>query len=212
MAARDLPARILKRAAKASVEIPPEVAAQAARYLELLAKWNEKINLTALHVDPPNDEAVDRLVVEPFVALRYFRPEDRVVVDVGSGGGSPALPLKIARPDLHFVLVESKVRKAAFLREAVRQLQLPNVEVENRRLEDLAARDERRGRADVVTLRAVRLDAERVRVLASLLRPGGRLFAFAGPGFVASVLKSTADVQTLLPWLQSRLVMAEVGQ
>ena len=142
-------------------------------YLELLARWNTRINLTALPVEPLADEAVDRLVIEPLEAARHVNGTDRVAVDIGSGGGSPAIPLKLAAPHLHMVLVESKVRKAAFLREVVRTLGLGDIEVANCRFEAFESAP-----VHLVTLRAVRPDLKLIMGITSLLRTEGRLFWF----------------------------------
>jgi len=208
VAPRDLPARIARRAAGAAVVLQPDLSAALAAYLELLARWNAKINLTALDVDPPDDEAIDRLVVEPLAAARHVRGADRLVIDVGSGGGSPALPLKLAVPQLRFVLVEAKARKAAFLREAVRHLTLNDVRVENHRVEDLAARGNLRGAADVVTVRAVRIDPELLEVLQGLLTPGGRVFVFTGPEPDQTLSGSGWRTEPLVPSLRSRLAIS----
>lgn len=150
-------------------------------YLALLARWNRTINLTALHVDPPDDAAMERLIHEPTRAASLIPKDALLAVDLGSGGGSPAIPLKIACPWLAFVLVESRTRKCAFLREAVRQLGLVDVTVVHEVFEDLA--DERRdlaGAADVVTFRAVRADEPFWSVVLWLLNPTGRALWFGG--------------------------------
>src|SRR5207302_49744 len=97
-------------------------------------------------------------------------------MDVGSGGGSPAIPLKIAHPSARLTMVESRSRKAAFLREVSRQLELSDTSVENERVEALADRSPEA--AELITVRAVRLDAELTRVLRGLLQPSGRLAMF----------------------------------
>jgi 16S rRNA (guanine527-N7)-methyltransferase len=195
VATRDLPSRIARRATKVGAAIPAPLARQLAAYLELLARWNRKINLTGLRVDPPDEEAIDRLVIEPVAAAKFLAPEDRVALDVGSGGGSPALPLKLAVPRLRFVLVESKVRKAAFLREAVRELGLEDVRVENRRLEDLEVPAEL---ADVATLRAVRIDRGLTTALGRFVRPGGRVFAFGADELKASEAVAAIQMHVLV--------------
>ena len=171
----DLRARIRARASRAGADVDETLARRLAAYLEILARWNRKINLTSLDVDPPSDEAIDRLVIESVVAATFVNADEHVVLDVGSGGGSPALPLKLALPRLRFILVESKVRKAAFLREAVRHLELDGVEVENRRVEDLGGMA---SRVDLVTLRAVRVDESLEAAIRGVLRSAGRIFLF----------------------------------
>ena len=201
-------ARIADRASRVGIAIETGVSQQLAEYLQLLARWNRRINLTALKVDPPTDEAIDRFLIEPLVAAGRIEPSDRLAVDVGSGGGSPALPMKIAAPALKMVLVESRVKKCAFLREAVRHLGLTDVTVENERVEDLATRSELQGAADLVTMRAVAPGHELWGSIRALLRPGGRLFWFGGradepfPNGIESgthqIVATTPDNQVLI--------------
>lgn len=178
MAEREIVNRLSRRLSKAGVEAPPELLSDLAAYVELLAKWNRKINLTALAVDPLTDDAVDRLIVEPVLAARRVEPVDRVAIDVGSGGGSPAIPFMLASPSIRLIMVEVKVRKCAFLREALRQLAIERGSVENCRLEELLPRADLHECADVVTVRAVRPDRKLLTAIQAFLRPGGRLFMF----------------------------------
>mgnify|MGYP001582936139 CR=1 FL=1 len=148
-------------------------------YYELLELWNRKISLTA--IDEP-DEAIDRLLVEPLLAARHLPATARSVLDVGSGGGSPAVPVKLARPDLSLTMVESKARKAAFLREVVRQLRLTGVHVEAARYEELLTRPDLHEAFDVITLRAVKIDARIMMNLQAFLKPGGSFCLFRSTG------------------------------
>ncbi len=147
-------------------------------YLRLLTHWNSKINLTALPLTPPTDQTFDRLLVEPLGASRYIEDKPLVWFDLGSGGGSPAIPMKIARPALRLTMVESKERKAAFLRDAIRTVELINASVRNERFEDIASDPALSGTVDVVTVRAVKADENLFNAATSLLREGGRLFLF----------------------------------
>jgi len=132
----------------ASSQLPPGARAQLASYLDLLAKWNRVYNLTAIrdrqrmqshHVD-------DALAVLPYVPAK----EACRLLDVGSGGGIPGIPLAIARPGLRVVLLDANTKKAAFLQQAVIELALANVRVVASRIEDF--RDD--ARFDVVISRA----------------------------------------------------------
>jgi 16S rRNA (guanine527-N7)-methyltransferase len=161
--------------ALAGARVSPEQAAGLARYLDVLRKWNQKSNLTAFELSPPSDAAIDRLIVEPIVASRRLLPADRLLIDIGSGGGSPAIPLRLMAPQLRVVLVEARTRKSAFLREVVRQLGLEGTDVENRRFEELAGRSELQGKADVVTMRAVRIGSVFWVNTRNMLRLSGRL-------------------------------------
>ncbi|MBE3071831.1 MAG: class I SAM-dependent methyltransferase [Acidobacteria bacterium] len=104
-----------------------------------------------------------------------------MMLDIGSGGGSPAIPLKLASPASRLIMVEAKTRKSAFLREAVRHLQLADTVVETARFEELLTRPDLHEAIDVVTVRAVRVELRVLMGLQAFLRPGGDLFLFRGP-------------------------------
>jgi 16S rRNA (guanine527-N7)-methyltransferase len=176
--ARDFRNRLMRRARRANASVAPEIVQPLEAYFRLLERWNAKINLTALPLRPPTDETFDRLFVEPLAVARYIANDPGVWLDFGSGGGSPAIPLKVARPRLTLTMVESKVRKAAFLREAVRTLKLPGAEVENARFEALARTPDWSRAVDLITVRAVRADPRLLTTAAELLSPEGRLFLF----------------------------------
>jgi 16S rRNA (guanine527-N7)-methyltransferase len=121
------------------------------------------------------------LLIEPLVAARYVADSARNWLDVGSGGGSPAIPLKIVQPCAKLTMVESKARKAAFLREAARAVGLNDVRVENQRFETVADSAEPQT-IDLVTMRAVRGDASLFAGIRRVLTPNGRVFLFYSPG------------------------------
>jgi 16S rRNA (guanine527-N7)-methyltransferase len=170
--------RLARRAKAAGLQVRPDVVDALETYLRLLTRWNAKVNLTALPLDEPTDETFDRLFIEPLAAARIVDDSWTPWVDVGSGGGSPAIPLKLARLKLDLILVESKARKAAFLREVVRELGLTGTSVETSRFEELAGRPDGQASTGLLTLRAVRIDQKLIKSMARLLRPGGRLLTF----------------------------------
>ena len=183
MSSREFRDKLRRRAKRASLELSPELANALERYFLLLAKWNAKINLTSFQLEPSgHDEAIDRLLIEPVVAARHVPASAQSAIDIGSGGGSPALPLALACPRLALRLVESKTRKAVFLREAIRELELPRVTVETSRFEQLLTRPELHEGLDLVTIRAVRVEPRTLVSLQAFLKPAGQLFLFRGPG------------------------------
>ena len=155
------------------MSLPPELAARLAAYYQLLSHWNRTINLTSLS-DP--SEAVDRLLLEPVAAAAHL-PRAEELIDLGSGGGSPAIPLALAAGVRRLVMVESRARKAAFLREALRELGM-NGSVEALRFEELAERAPFHAGFDLASVRAVRLDASLFNTLSTLLRPQGHAALF----------------------------------
>jgi 16S rRNA (guanine527-N7)-methyltransferase len=174
----DAASHLVERARLAGVEIPAVLQEKLLAYYEVLTRWNRKINLTSLS-NP--DEAVDRLLLEPVVAAAEL-PKSVRLLDLGSGGGSPAIPLALALGAPSLVMVESRHRKAAFLREAARVVELSAV-VEAVRFEELEARSSYRGEMDVVSIRAVRMDTSTLDLAGRFLKSGGivALFASASP-------------------------------
>ena len=107
---------------------------QIQQYIKILLTWNEKINLTAIR-DPL--EMLYRHFCECMYAAEAIPLKSGRLADVGSGGGFPGLPLKIMRPELQVFLVESNIKKVAFLAEVIRELGLKGAQVLARRYEEL---------------------------------------------------------------------------
>ena len=172
--------RVRRLCDSVGVNLTADTEAVIEGYIRLLTAWNARMNLTALDIEGPSDSDLARLVVEPMAASRHIQADARKVIDLGSGGGSPAIPLKAICPHLAMTMVESRTRKAVFLKETVRALALKDAEVIDARFEAVAMRPEFSGAADVVTVRAVRVDDNLVSSAATLLRPGGTLLLFSG--------------------------------
>jgi 16S rRNA (guanine527-N7)-methyltransferase len=147
---------------------------QLAAYLALLAKWNKTYNLTAIR-EPQRmitHHLLDALAVVPHLPT----PAGLRILDVGSGGGVPGIPLAIARPDAHVVMIDSNHKKAAFLMQAAIELGLPNIESHAVRVEDYAPA----APFDVVISRAFSDLAAFAAVAVRHLAPLGKMFAMKG--------------------------------
>ena len=92
MTSREFVERLSRRAQHAGESVAAAVQQQFEEYFGLLTHWNAKINLTALPLGSPTDETFDRLLVEPLVAAKYIPDSARLWLDLGTGGGSPAIP------------------------------------------------------------------------------------------------------------------------
>jgi 16S rRNA (guanine527-N7)-methyltransferase len=188
MTAREFKDRLSRRGKKAGVAIPGPLADQLWVYFQLLAKWNSKINLTGLDLAEPTPEGLDRLLIEPLMAAS-FGDGAASLIDIGSGGGSPALPLALALPGVRLVMVEVKTRKSVFLREAARELGLANATVATARHEALLTDPSLHEAFDLLSVRAVRVEARVFSQLQTFVRPGGHLLQF----------RSTTQAMPLLP-------------
>jgi 16S rRNA (guanine527-N7)-methyltransferase len=176
----DLKARLHERAAGEGIVVSDALASRLVVYFELLRRWNRTINLTSLTDSNESiDDAIDRLLLEPLAAAAAL-PHRAALADLGSGGGSPAIPLALATESSRLLMVESRSRKVAFLREAAREVGL-SAAVEPVRFEELASQATHRGCFDIVTIRAVRRDTAALTAAAGLLRPNGLVALFRGP-------------------------------
>ena len=214
MTSREFQDRLTRRARRAGVTLPPALAEQLEAYYRLLATWNTKINLTGLRPSEFSPDAFDRLLIEPVVAAKYVAAGTSRMLDVGSGGGSPAIPLALTIPNARLLMVESKTRKSVFLRDAVRVLGLKDTDVVTARFEELLSRPDLHEAHDLVTIRAVRVESRVLASLQAFAKPGGEVFLFRGSG----PSDPSENVTPPLTWkatypliesLRSRLVVLE---
>lgn len=196
--------RLASRSAAARLTLTSELSEKLVAYYELLERWNRKINLTSLNTP---DEAIDRLLLEP-VAAASALPSSPHLIDLGSGGGSPAIPLALALQSRLLVMVESRSRKAAFLREAARQLGLAAT-VENARFQEV------RGYAsafDLVTIRAVRIDEPTLATAAGFAKAGGSIALFQSATSPALALREPLQLETTtVLFNETRLLLLSRG-
>jgi 16S rRNA (guanine527-N7)-methyltransferase len=148
-------------------------------YIDLLLKWNARINLTAIR-EP--SEIVQRHFGESLFAakslLDHKRPQ--TAIDLGSGAGFPGVPFALLAPDAQVMLIESQQKKATFLKELVRALGLTNVKVFGGRAEGYS------GTVDLVMLRAVERFEQALTIAVRLTNEGGRVALMIGSGQVGS--------------------------
>jgi 16S rRNA (guanine527-N7)-methyltransferase len=166
-------------------------------YIDLLVRWNARINLTAIR-EP--DEIVTRHFGESLFAARHLFPTSKnagteqssaSLIDVGSGAGFPGIPIKIWAPHIHLVLIESNQKKATFLREVARSATLTNIDVFSARAENYPGPP-----ADVVTLRAVEQFETALPIATHLVAPEARLALLIGE----SQLIRARDLAPSLQW------------
>ena len=145
---------------------------QLCLYIDLLEKWNVAYNLTALKDERQMvyHHLLDSLSLTPFVS-----DTAKTVLDVGSGGGTPGIPLAIYRPDLAVTLVDSNSKKTAFLRQAVIELGLNNVQVITERVENIQAIQ-----FDTIVSRAFAELGDFVRLTEQILAKNGVWLAMKG--------------------------------
>ena len=157
-------------AAALGIELDASMVANLVRFADVLDLWGSRTNLISCG---SAHELVERHFLDS-LAVAPLLPDRGTIVDLGTGAGLPGIPLAIVRPDQVFVLVESRRRRASFLREARRTLELANVEVLEQRGEVVPVWHEH-GATGVVS-RAVWSDESFLEIAAKWLQPGGRVF------------------------------------
>lgn len=162
---------------------------QTLTYINLLMKWNARVNLTAVR-DPA--EIVQRHFGESFFAANHLLAAEAIesVIDLGSGAGFPGLPIAMLRPKAKVTLIESHGKKAAFLNEVVRTLKLSNAVVFNQRAEAYS------GTAHLVTMRAVESFSKAGLLALKLISEGGRLALMIG----ASQILEARALDSRIEW------------
>ncbi len=176
--------------AEMGLVLPESAQQQLLAFSDLLLKWNKTYNLTALR-DPAqvvSHHLLDSLVVLPYVT-------EAALLDVGSGGGLPGIPLAIARPALSVRMVDTVQKKTTFLQQAAIQLGLKNVAVDHARVENL------QGRYAQISSRAFAELKLFVDLTRHLLAPGGRWLAMKGvrPDDEIAALPADVVVEQIIP-------------
>ena len=196
MSSREFQERLTRRGRRSGVTISQSLATRLEVYFKLLTAWNSKMNLTGLDLAEQGPAALDRLLIEPLVAAKHVTQPVTRMIDIGSGGGSPAIPLALALSSPHLMLVEAKTRKSVFLREALRALEMTDAEVVTSRFEELLSRPALHEAHELLTLRAVRVESSVLMNLQAFVRPGGELFLFRA----ASGAEAPGSLMPPLSW------------
>jgi len=153
------------------LDLPPSTEPKLIQYLQLLAKWNQAYNLTAVR---DLDEMVTRHLLDSLAVLPYLQGPR--VLDVGTGAGLPGIPLAVARPELAFTLLDANAKKTRFVTQAVGELALKNVEVVQSRAENYRPSQ----KFDTLVSRAFASIADMLEFTRHLCAPHARILAMKG--------------------------------
>ena len=150
------------------------------KYMEGILTWNEKVNLTNI-TDPAEfriKHNADSLMCVDFPEFQ----EAESVIDVGTGGGFPGIPLAVYAPDKHFTLLDSLNKRLRIIDELAGELEINNITLVHGRAEDIAKKPEHREKYDLCVSRAVSNLATLSEYCLPFIRVGGYLLAYKGPG------------------------------
>jgi 16S rRNA (guanine527-N7)-methyltransferase len=187
------PQRLVRGLAAMGLDLPQTAPRRLLAYLALLARWNRVHNLTALRDAERmvSHHLLDSLAVLPYVDALTGTAAPAALLDVGSGGGLPGIPLAIARPGMAVTLLDSVAKKAAFLNQVRAELALDNVRVVCGRVESFAPE----AAFPLIISRAFARLGDFVSLTAHLLAPGGHWLAMKGRDPAAETADLPAGVR-----------------
>jgi len=198
---------IEKVLASCGLALEPQVAVRVQQYLRLLLQWNERLNLTGFR--GPEEQIVN-LFGETFFASRLLGEEDTPLLDVGSGAGFPGLALKLVRPRLCCYLLEPRKKRAAFLATVRRELQLSQVQILSKALEQCRAGDFAQA-PRVMTLRALARPEALMWKGLGLLAPGAHVLLFTTDSSLESGAPAPAQIRwnppVPIPWSRQKVML-----
>ncbi|SPF51371.1 Ribosomal RNA small subunit methyltransferase G 1 [Syntrophobacter sp. SbD1] len=200
---------ILEFTGKAGISITEKQALLLSRHIQIMLEWNPRLNLT--RITGPEEIIVKHLLDSILPAK--FLPKSGHALDIGTGAGFPGVPLKIVNPDLQIVLLDSSRKKVSFLAAMTAALGLKGIRPLHGRWQDFSKAEDQANKFDLITMRAVKLEAEHITGLApALLAPAGVL-AWWGAGeertaghaeFEGPNMEFQGDFEYLLPGMKQR--------
>lgn len=161
---------------KINIMFTEEQIIQFYKYMNLLIEWNKKINLTSI-------EEPQEIILKHFIdslTINSYIEDNQTLVDVGTGAGFPGIPIKIYRPNVKIVLVDSLNKRINFLNEVIKELNLKDIETVHSRVEDFGKNSKYRESFDIVTARAVSNLAVLSEYLVPLTKIGGNCICMKG--------------------------------
>ncbi len=190
---KDFKMFLVKHTDKIQITIEENQIKQLYNYMQLLLLWNEKINLTA--ITEPKDIIIKHFI-DSFTIAPYINKNSKLI-DIGTGAGFPGIPLKIIRPDITIILVDSLNKRINFLEEVIKTLELTNITPIHGRIEELGKNKQFREKFDYATSRAVANLAVLSEYMVPLIKIGGKAICMKGPNVEEEVQNAKKAIKIL---------------
>lgn len=176
-----------------SIEINDRKKEQFYQYMQLLQKWNENINLTAI-TEPK--EVLQKHFIDSLTIMPYIE-ENKTVIDVGTGAGFPGIPLKIAQERVEVTLLDALNKRLNFLNEVIQVLELSKIETIHLRAEEAGKNKDLRERFDISVSRAVAPLGVLVEYLLPLVKVNGKCICMKGSNIEEEIVNSKKAIEIL---------------
>lgn len=168
--------KLMEKAKAINIEMNNEQAEKFYKYMKLLIEWNEKINLTAITEE---NEIILKHFIDSLTVLKYINQTDRII-DVGTGAGFPGIPIAIMMSNTKITLLDSLNKRINFLNDAIKELELKNIETIHSRSEDCGKDISKREYYDIAIARAVANLTTLSEYLLPFVKIGGKMICMKG--------------------------------
>lgn len=185
--------RLLEMAEQTSIYITEDEAALLTEYMDQVLAINEHLNLTRI---TEVDEFLEKHILDSLLLAKEI-PEDSTVIDVGTGGGFPGVPIAICRPDVEVTLLDATAKKLKVVGEIVQGMNLPNVEILVGRAESFGGEARYREKYDVVVSRAVANLAVLSEICLPLIKAGGYFLSLKGKNYEEEITEAKGKISRL---------------
>lgn len=178
---------------KINIQLEEKQINQFYTYMNLLLQWNEKINLTAI-TDP--NEIILKHFIDSMTIMSYLE-KNKNIVDVGTGGGFPGIPVKIVNEKINMTLLDSLNKRINVLKEIINTLNLDNISAIHARVEEFGQNKENREKFDIATSRAVAKLNILSEYMLPLVKVGGKCICMKGPDIEVEIEESKKAIELL---------------
>lgn len=182
-----------EQCSKLNIEIDEKKREQFYNYMQILVKWNENINLTAI-TEPK--EVLQKHFIDSLTILPYIE-ENKTIIDVGTGAGFPGIPVKIAKENTKVVLLDALNKRLNFLNEVINELELKNIQTIHARAEEAGKNKNLRENFDIAVSRAVAPLNILVEYLLPLVKIGGKCICMKGSNIEEELKNSKKAIDML---------------
>lgn len=183
----------LEEADKNNIKVEDNEIEKLYKYMIGIIEWNDKVNVTAITEEKL---FIVKHFIDSLLINHYLQGKERII-DIGTGGGFPGIPLKILNPNKKFTLIDSVNKKLNVIRDLSEKIELKNLEVIHARAEDLASKKEYREKYDVATTRAVSNLSTILEYMLPFIKVGGIAICMKGPNYKEELDEAKKAIEIL---------------